>query len=63
MLEPFLAEVQRIAPQLPTGLTDPRAAEKLTTEQTELAEKLNAGDHVGALTVLADVAYYSDMVF
>jgi hypothetical protein len=59
MLEPFLTEVRRIAPQLPTGLTDPRAAEKLATEQSELAEKLNATDQVGALTELADVAYYA----
>lgn len=59
MLEPFLVEMWRIAPHLPTGLTDPRAAEKLATEQAEQAEKLNAGDRLGALTDLADVAYYA----
>lgn len=50
--------VREIAPQLPTGLADLAAGRKLANEQRELYDALAAGDWQGALTELADVAYY-----
>jgi hypothetical protein len=59
MIDRIISEVRSIAPQLPTGLFDIRAAEKLADEEEELADKLAEGDNVGALTELADVTYYA----
>jgi hypothetical protein len=59
MIDRIISEVRSIAPQLPTGLSDLLAAEKLADEEQELAEKLAQGDNVGALTELADVTYYA----
>jgi hypothetical protein len=59
MIDTIISEVRSIAPQLPTGLFDIRAAEKLADEQSEMGEKLAEGDNVGALTELADVTYYA----
>jgi hypothetical protein len=59
MIDTIISEVRSIAPQLPTGLFDIRAAEKMSDEQSEMAEKLAEGDNVGALTELADITYYA----
>ena len=58
-IDQCIAEVRRIAPQMLTGIDDPRAAEKLANEQAELAQKLALGDRVGVLTELADVTYFT----
>jgi hypothetical protein len=59
MIDRIITEVRRIAPQLPTGLDDPRAAEKLADELEEMNEKIALGDRIGTLTELADVVYYA----
>lgn len=48
-----------LAAQLPTGLSDPRAVEKLTREEEELHECLAQGDLLGARLEAGDVAYYA----
>ena len=58
-LQPFLEVVRHIAPQLPTGLADSYATTKLANEYHELHTALQLGDQIGALTELADVAYYA----
>ena len=48
-----------LAAQLPSGLNDPRSAEKMLAERDELVEALGADDYVGALTEGADAVYYA----
>ena len=48
-----------LAAQLPTGLRDPRALEKLRRERQELEECLTAGDTLGAVLEAGDCAYYA----
>lgn len=55
----MVEEIIALAAQLPSGLDDPKAAEKLLAEQRELVEALNADDYVGALTEAADAVYYA----
>lgn len=52
-----------LAAQLPTGLRDPRALEKLAHERQELDECLASGDTVGAMLEAGDVAYYAAKAF
>ena len=47
------------AAELPSGVLDPRAAEKLVAERDELVNALSEGDYEGALTEGADAAYYA----
>ena len=48
-----------LAAQLPTGLRDPRALEKLWRERQELQECISAGDTLGGLLEAGDCAYYA----
>lgn len=48
-----------LAAQLPTGLRDPRALDKLERECEELKEAVLAGDCLGAVMEAGDVAYYA----
>jgi hypothetical protein len=57
-LPPDLITVLRLAAQLPSGLDDARAAEKLVAERDELLAALAEGDVAGALTEIADGGYY-----
>jgi len=54
----FDAELMALAAFLPSGLDDPKAAEKLAREQAELTEAVEQRDRVGALLEAADVYYY-----
>lgn len=47
------------AAKLPSGVLDPKAAEKLLAERDELVAALSEGDYEGALTEGADAAYYA----
>lgn len=55
----MLNEILSLAAQLPSGLNDPAAADKLLAERDELIQALRAGDYAGALTEAADAAYYA----
>ena len=48
-----------LAEKLPSGLPDAQAPAKLLAEMKELAEAIEAEDHDGALTEVADVTYYA----
>ncbi|KKL04782.1 hypothetical protein LCGC14_2612610 [marine sediment metagenome] len=48
-----------LASQLPTGLHDPRALDKLECELEELKGAAIAGDHLGAAMEAGDVGYYA----
>lgn len=52
-------DVLELAAQLPAGLNDSRAADKLLVERGELRDSLVAGDMVGAYTEAADAVYYA----
>lgn len=55
-------EIEKIillAGQLPSGLNDNQAADKLIAERTELIEALAAGDLIGAALEGADAVYYA----
>lgn len=54
-----ISEIIELSAKLPSGLNDPRAAEKLVAELGELQQSLKDGDYVGALTEAADAAYYA----
>jgi len=54
-----IKDIIDLAAQLPSGLNDPKAADKLIAERDELLEAIAIGDHVGALTEAADAAYYA----
>lgn len=56
---PDLADILKLAAKLPSGLDDPKAAEKLVVERDELLVALAAGDLEGALTEWADAVYYA----
>ena len=47
------------AAKLPSGVLDPKAADKLVAERDELVAALSEGDYEGALTEGADAAYYA----
>ena len=51
--------ILNLAEKLPTGIIDPEAPAKLLAEMQELAEAIEAEDHDGALTEVADVTYYA----
>ena len=53
------SHLQELAKKLPTGLTDPRAAQKLARERAELEHHLSIGDALGAALEAGDVAYYA----
>ena len=55
----MITKILALAERLPSGLNDPRAAEKMLRERDELAEALAADDYVGALTEGADAVYYA----
>lgn len=48
-----------LAAQLPTGLHDPQALDKLEREFEELKAAAQAGDHLGTAMEAGDVAYYA----
>jgi len=48
-----------IAAMLPSGLNDPKSAQKLMDERIELLDAIGEGDYIGALTEGADAAYYA----
>lgn len=48
-----------LAAQLPSGLPDPQAADKLLREREELLVELDDADYIGALTEAADAVYYA----
>lgn len=54
-----LDNIISLAAKLPSGLNDPRSAEKLLAERGELMDALDAGDYIGALTEGADAVYYA----
>lgn len=51
-------QILTLASQLPSGLNDPRARQKLEAEKCELREELAKGDKVGALLEAGDCLYY-----
>lgn len=53
-----MKHVLELAAKLPSGLNDPRSAEKLLSERDELIEAIANGDSIGALTEAADAVYY-----
>lgn len=55
----MLNEILSLAAQLPSGLNDPAAADKLLAERDELIQALRTDDYAGALTEAADAAYYA----
>lgn len=55
----MIHEILALAAQLPSGLDDPRSAEKLVAERQELVDALAAGDYPGAITEGADAVYYA----
>jgi hypothetical protein len=55
--------VQRLAPQMRTGLIDPASMEKLHAESDELTAALDAGDQIGALMEAADCCYYAGKAY
>lgn len=56
---PTLENLLHLASQLPAGLNDVRAADKLLAERGELLAAIEAGDEAGALTEIADGVYYA----
>jgi len=52
-------KILEYAAQLPSGVLDPKAADKLVAEREELVAALSEGDYEGALTEGADAAYYA----
>lgn len=56
---PSLDDILALAAKLPSGLYDPKAADKLLAEREELLEALAEGDTVGAMTEAADAGYYA----
>lgn len=54
-----IQDIISLAAHLPSGLNDPKAADKLLAERDELLEAIANGDHIGALTEAADAAYYA----
>ncbi len=54
-----ISDIINLAAKLPSGLNDPRSAEKLVAERDELMDALEAGDYIGALTEGADAVYYA----
>lgn len=55
--------VYQVASDLPTGVRDPKAGDKLATEWDEFEQEIAAGKVVDAATEAADVLYYSAKVF
>lgn len=55
----MINQVLSLAAQLPSGLPDPKAADKLLKERDEFRQAMASGDQVGALTELADRVYYA----
>ncbi len=58
-MQTFFDVLQFLSSLLPTGLIDPRAAEKMARERAELDEHCAAGDRLGATLEAGDVAYYA----
>jgi hypothetical protein len=56
---PTLDHILELAAKLPSGLDDPKAADKLLAERDELLEAMADGDIAGSLTELADAVYYA----
>lgn len=56
---PSLDDILGLAAQLPSGLDDAAAVQKLLAERDKLLIALTGGDMVGALTELADAGYYA----
>ena len=54
-----IESILALAEKLPSGLPDAQAPAKLLAEMKELAEAIEAEDHDGALTEVADVVYYA----
>jgi len=54
-----ISDVVDLAAKLPSGLNDPKAADKLVAERDELLEAVVEGDRIGALTEGADAVYYA----
>ena len=52
-------KILALAARLPSGLPDPKAADKLIRERDEFRQAMAAGDTIGALTELADRVYYA----
>lgn len=55
----MIAEILALAARLPAGLPDPAALFKLHREEEELLTAIADHDHTGALTEIADMAYYA----
>ena len=52
-------KILKHAAELPSGVLDPRSADKLVAERDEFVAALSEGDYEGALTEGADAAYYA----
>ena len=48
-----------VASKLPTGLVDPKAAQKMGVETLELKAALKSGDRLAAIMEAGDVCYYA----
>jgi len=55
----MIEKLKTLAAQLPSGLNDPRAPEKLEREWGELLEAMIEDDTLGAILEAGDVAYYA----
>jgi hypothetical protein len=51
--------LKALAEQLPTGLYDPKALDKMEREMEEAKEAVMAGDMLGAVMEGGDIAYYA----
>lgn len=54
-----ISTILGLAARLPSGLNDPKAADKLLAERQELVEALAAGDKIAAALEGADAVYYA----
>lgn len=55
----WVRELLDLAAELPSGLNDSYASEKMALERYEFEAALAASDYAGALTEAADAAYYA----
>lgn len=55
----MINQILVLATQLPSGLPDPKAADKLIKERDEFRQATKEGDTIGAMTELADRVYYA----
>lgn len=57
-MEIQIQEIISLAAQLPTGLVDPKALDKLYKERSELEEAIQQEDRLGTIMEAGDCTYY-----